>query len=95
MKTRKKTIKTPTSKIKHLVLSLFNGKMDNKKKLAVLGIILYIVSPIDIVPDFLPVAGYADDILLPILLIVADKLIQDNPEDPEISEPHSNRRQVN
>lgn len=48
----------------------------------VLGIILYIVSPIDFIPDFIPMAGYADDILIPLLLIVAEKLVssEDNPE---------------
>lgn len=68
----------PMSKVKKLTLSVFNGKMDKRKRLAVLGILLYIISPIDIVPDFIPMAGYADDVLLPILLIVAESLISDN-----------------
>ena len=40
-------------------------------------IILYIISPIDIIPDFIPMAGYADDVLLPILFLVAEKLLSD------------------
>lgn len=82
MKTRRKAISTPMSKVKNLVLSVFNGKMDKRKRLAVLGILLYIISPIDIVPDFIPMAGYADDVLLPILLIVAESLINDGKDKP-------------
>ena len=40
-------------------------------------IILYIVSPIDLIPDFVPFVGYADDVLLPILLFLANKFILD------------------
>ncbi|AEB30752.1 conserved hypothetical protein [Carnobacterium sp. 17-4] len=44
----------------------------------VAGIILYIISPIDFIPDFIPVVGYADDVILPILLLVANKLLSDD-----------------
>lgn len=38
--------------------------------------IVYAFSPIDLIPDFLPVIGYLDDIIiLPILLYVAIKLV--------------------
>lgn len=95
MKARKKAINTPMSKIKELVLSLFDGKLDNKKKLMVLGIVLYVISPIDIIPDFIPIAGYADDIILPILLLVADNLIQGKKSDSETKYTHQNRKNVN
>ncbi|MER2040714.1 MAG: DUF1232 domain-containing protein [Desemzia incerta] len=77
MKMRKKTVKTPVNKIKSLCLALFNSNVKGKKKLAVLGMILYVISPIDIIPDFIPLAGYADDILLPILFLVIDKMLSD------------------
>lgn len=77
MKVKKKISLTPFNKVKSLVLSLFDSKVDSKKKWLVLGIILYILSPIDLIPDFIPMAGYADDVLLPILFLVAEKLLSD------------------
>ena len=75
MKVRTKTVKTPIGKIKSLCLALFNSNVKGKKKLAVIGIILYIISPIDLIPDFIPMAGYADDILLPILFLVVERVL--------------------
>lgn len=66
------------SQVKSLIISLFNTKTSGKKKLMVAGIILYIISPIDFIPDFIPVVGYADDVILPILLLVANKLLSDD-----------------
>lgn len=80
MKMKTKQTKTPMSQVKSLILSLFNTKTSGKKKLMVAGIILYIISPIDFVPDFIPVVGYADDVILPILLLVANKLLSDDTE---------------
>lgn len=47
---------------------------------AVLGITLaYALSPIDLIPDFIPVLGYLDDIiLLPALIALAIKMIPQN-----------------
>ncbi|WP_192986031.1 YkvA family protein [Carnobacterium mobile] len=80
MKMIQKQKKTPVKQVKSLVLSLFSTKVSGKKKLMVAAIIFYIISPIDFIPDFIPVAGYADDVLLPILLIIANKLLSDNSE---------------
>lgn len=33
-------------------------------KLGTLGIVLYVVSPVDLVPDWLPLLGIADDLVL-------------------------------
>ena len=71
MKINKKLKKTPMTQIKSLVTSLFDTKVETRKKLMVLAIVLYIVSPIDLIPDFIPVAGYADDVIVPILLIIS------------------------
>ncbi len=38
----------------------------------------YALSPIDLIPDFIPVLGYLDDlIILPIMIIITMKLIPD------------------
>lgn len=40
------------------------------------GIVAYAISPIDLIPDFIPVLGYLDDlILLPSAIVLAVKLI--------------------
>ncbi|WP_373470667.1 YkvA family protein [Carnobacterium alterfunditum] len=78
MKLKTKQAKTPMAQVKSLILSLFNTKTSGKKKLMAAGIILYIISPIDFVPDFIPVVGYADDVILPILFLVANKLLSDD-----------------
>ena len=45
-------------------------------KLLVAGIIAYAFSPIDLIPDFVPVLGYMDDlILIPLGIALAIKLI--------------------
>ena len=41
--------------------------------------IAYALSPIDLIPDFIPVIGYLDDIIiLPVLLYLAIKLVPKN-----------------
>lgn len=86
MKMKTKQMKTPMSQVKSLIFSLFNTKTSGKKKLMVAGIILYIISPIDFVPDFIPVVGYADDVILPILFLVANKLLSEDlqPNTPQV-----------
>jgi uncharacterized membrane protein YkvA (DUF1232 family) len=45
-------------------------------KLLVAGIVAYALSPIDLIPDFIPVVGYLDDlILVPLGITLAVKLI--------------------
>ena len=45
-------------------------------KLIVAGVVAYAFSPIDLIPDFIPVLGYLDDfILIPLGSMVAIKLI--------------------
>jgi len=45
-------------------------------KLLVAGIVAYAFSPIDLIPDFVPVLGYLDDlVLIPIGIALAIKLI--------------------
>ncbi len=45
-------------------------------KLITLIAIIYLISPIDIIPDFIPVVGYLDDlVIVPILLNLAIRLL--------------------
>lgn len=45
-------------------------------KLLVAGIVAYAFSPIDLIPDFVPVLGYLDDlILIPLAITLAIKLV--------------------
>jgi len=45
-------------------------------KLLVASIVAYAFSPIDLIPDFIPVIGYLDDlILLPLGIILAIKMV--------------------
>ncbi len=45
-------------------------------KLLVAGIVAYAFSPIDLIPDFIPVLGYLDDlILVPLGIVVAIRLV--------------------
>ena len=45
-------------------------------KLATIAAVLYVISPIDFVPDFIPILGWLDDGLVAILLLkLAQKLL--------------------
>jgi uncharacterized membrane protein YkvA (DUF1232 family) len=45
-------------------------------KLLVAGIVAYALSPIDLIPDFVPVLGYLDDlILIPLGIVLAIRII--------------------
>jgi len=47
-------------------------------KLVVAGIVAYAFSPIDLIPDFVPVLGYLDDlVLIPAGIALAMKLVPD------------------
>ncbi|RQP07659.1 MAG: DUF1232 domain-containing protein [Chryseobacterium sp.] len=52
----------------HLLLAIFKDAVSGKYKVSkatmatIGGAILYVVSPIDAIPDFLPLIGWTDDI---------------------------------
>lgn len=44
------------------VIGMFRDKQTPlRDKLLIVGGIVYIISPIDLIPDFLPILGYTDD----------------------------------
>ncbi len=62
------------------IFVLYYGFTDSRTpffaKLAALAALIYLVSPIDLIPDFIPVAGYLDDlVIVPLLLHVAFTLL--------------------
>jgi uncharacterized membrane protein YkvA (DUF1232 family) len=58
----------------HLMIKLFIDKeVSNVLKGYLLVALAYLVSPIDIVPDFIPVAGFIDDLM--VLVIFLNKII--------------------
>ena len=61
-----------------------DNRVQSTQKLMIGGIILYVISPIDIIPDFIPVLGLVDDLLLVVYGLNA--LL--NEIDPEIVREH-------
>ena len=73
MKARAKKLKTD---IPALFLTLKDGDTPIIAKLFAGITVAYALSPIDLVPDFIPLLGYLDDvILLPMLVALAIKFI--------------------
>lgn len=74
------TIKSWARKIKTDVTALFIATRDKRTplsaKVVAIGVVAYALSPIDLLPDFIPVIGYIDDLLiLPLGIILAVRLI--------------------
>jgi uncharacterized membrane protein YkvA (DUF1232 family) len=80
---RKLNWKQKVKELKDKVYILYYASKDPRvpwySKLFMILVIGYAVSPIDLVPDFIPILGYLDDIILiPVGIILALKLIPDN-----------------
>lgn len=74
------TLKERAAKIKHEIPAIFLSLRDKETpipaKLCAAVTIAYALSPIDLIPDFIPVLGYLDDIIiLPALAALTIKLI--------------------
>ena len=75
-----KRIKDWARTIKRDVHALYLAARDPRTpwpvKALALGIAAYALSPIDLIPDFIPVVGYLDDaILLPLAIMLAVRLV--------------------
>lgn len=73
-------LKARASKLKTDIPSLFLALKDKETPILAkifAGIaVAYVLSPIDLIPDFIPVLGYLDDvIILPMLLVITLKFI--------------------
>ena len=73
IKERAKELK---SKIPVVLLSLKDSRTPWYAKILAALTISYALSPIDLIPDFIPILGYLDDIIiLPYLILLTMKLI--------------------
>ncbi len=66
--------------IKADVIALYLAIRDRRTpllaKVIAVGVVAYALSPIDLIPDFIPVLGYLDDlVILPLGIMIAARLI--------------------
>jgi uncharacterized membrane protein YkvA (DUF1232 family) len=83
--------------LKKEILILFFGLRDSRTtllaKLPAILSIIYLLSPIDLIPDFIPFFGYIDDIVVvPLLLNLAIKLLPADVREESIVK--ANRNQI-
>jgi len=55
--------------LKDIIKVVKSSKTPLKAKLSIVVLLLYIISPIDLIPDFIPVIGQLDDLVVVGLLI--------------------------
>jgi uncharacterized membrane protein YkvA (DUF1232 family) len=56
--------------VQTLLKSLFSAQVPRRSKFVIVGALLYFLSPIDLIPDTIPVLGYVDD--LAVLTLAVD-----------------------
>ena len=76
------SLKTRAAELKREVLVIYLAAKHPRtpwySKLLVVAILAYVLSPIDLIPDFIPVLGLLDEIiLLPLALVLVIKLVPD------------------
>jgi uncharacterized membrane protein YkvA (DUF1232 family) len=70
---------------------LSDPRVSRGRKLLLLGMVAYLAMPLDVIPDFIPVAGQLDDAILVALLLRAvlrgagDQLVHEHWPGPEAS----------
>ena len=76
-------IKVWTRNLKKQVFILYFAYKDNRvpwyAKLFAACVVAYAFSPIDLIPDFIPILGYIDDVIIvPLGIMLALKMIQES-----------------
>ncbi|WP_129688213.1 YkvA family protein [Gottfriedia acidiceleris] len=78
-----KKLKLWAKKLKRQVFTLYYACKDERvpwyAKVFIASVVAYAFSPIDLIPDFIPILGYLDDVILvPLGIIISLKLIPKN-----------------
>ena len=73
-------LKQKANSLKKEILALYYAYQDPKlpllPKILIISTVAYALSPIDLIPDFIPIIGYLDDlIILPLMISLSLKLI--------------------
>ena len=73
-------LKQKAKNLKKEILALYYAYQDPQlpllPKILIISTVAYALSPIDLIPDFIPLLGYLDDlIILPLLISISIKLI--------------------
>ena len=70
----KKTAKKAGIKVIYAAMQLYyalqSPNISSKEKLIIIGALGYFILPIDLIPDFIPVAGFTDDLAALVLAVV-------------------------
>ena len=66
-----------------LFYALDNPSMPLKTKMVIYGALGYFISPIDVIPDFIPVVGFTDDIGVPSLPDGSGKALAEKNHTPQ------------
>jgi uncharacterized membrane protein YkvA (DUF1232 family) len=83
--------------LKKEIIILYYGLSDKRTtllaKLAAVLSLIYLLSPIDLIPDFIPFFGYIDDIIVvPLLLNLAVKLLPADVREESITKANRNQK---
>lgn len=65
-----------------LFYSLKDPKLPNKDRMIILGALGYLILPVDLIPDFIPVVGFTDDIA--IIIAALGKVINSVSEESKV-----------
>jgi uncharacterized membrane protein YkvA (DUF1232 family) len=72
----KETAEALKTEVNALVIAYRDPRTPRIAKICALAVVAYALSPIDLIPDFIPLLGYLDDLLLlPLGIALAVKLI--------------------
>lgn len=75
-KTRSKLFKLAKRQIEIFRYAVNDPRTPRHARLAGLGVLAYLASPVDLIPDFIPVLGQLDDmVIVPLGLFLVWKLI--------------------